>query len=88
MVQKFIEEATDCVTAIEQALEVEDLAQLQETAHGLKGIARNMGADALARMVYELEQWHSYKSDRDPLLLNKIHQEFQRVQAALLQKPS
>jgi two-component system, sensor histidine kinase and response regulator len=55
MVQKFVEEATGCVIAIEQAMEAEDFVQLQETAHGLKGLARNMGADVLAHLAMQIE---------------------------------
>ena len=55
MIQKFIEDALECVTLIEQALDSQDLAKVQETAHGLKGIARNMGADLLAQVAVDLE---------------------------------
>ena len=55
MIQKFIEDALECVTLIEQALDNHDLAQTQESAHGLKGISRNMGATALAQVAIDLE---------------------------------
>jgi HPt (histidine-containing phosphotransfer) domain-containing protein len=84
MVQKFVEDATDCVTAIEHAVDNQEAIQLTETAHGLKGICRNMGADVLAQVAYELEQASAGKLDRDVhAFLGRIHQEFQRVQAAL-----
>jgi signal transduction histidine kinase/DNA-binding response OmpR family regulator len=84
MVQKFMEDATDCVTAIEHAVDNQEAIQLTETAHGLKGICRNMGADILAQVAYELEQASAGKLDRDVhAFLGRIHQEFQRVQAAL-----
>ena len=56
MIQKFVEDALECVTLIEQALDNHDLPHIQETAHGLKGISRNMGADALAEIALELEE--------------------------------
>jgi HPt (histidine-containing phosphotransfer) domain-containing protein len=84
MVQKFVEDATDCVTAITKAIDNQEAIQLTETAHGLKGICRNMGADVLAQIAYELEQASAGKLNRDiPAFLGRIHQEFQRVQAAL-----
>jgi len=84
MAEKFVEDATDCVTAIEQAIDNQEVMRLAETAHGLKGICRNMGADILAQVAYELEQASEGKLDRDiPPFLSKISQEFQRVQATL-----
>jgi ammonium transporter len=84
MVQKFVEDATDCVTAITKAIDNQETMQLTETAHGLKGICRNMGADVLAQVAYELEQASAGKLDRDiPAFPGRILQEFQRVQAAL-----
>jgi len=84
MAEKFVEDATDCVTAIERAIDNHAAMSLTETAHGLKGICRNMGADVLAQMAYELEQASAGKLDPDiPAFLSKISQEFQRVQAAL-----
>jgi len=55
MIQKFMEDALECVILIEQALDNHDLSQIQETAHGLKGISRNMGANALAQVAVDLE---------------------------------
>ncbi len=55
MIQKFVEDSLECVTLIEQAIDNQDLAQIQEAAHGLKGISRNMGATALARVAVDLE---------------------------------
>jgi len=55
MIHRFVEDALECVTRIEQALDNHDLPQIQEAAHGLKGISRNMGAEALAQMALNLE---------------------------------
>ena len=55
MIRRFVEDALQCVTLIEQALDTQDLAKVQEAAHGLKGIARNMGTDALAQVAVDLE---------------------------------
>jgi CheY-like chemotaxis protein len=55
LIQKFVEDALQCVTLIEQALEAHNIHQLQEATHGLKGIARNMGADSLAQLAVNIE---------------------------------
>ena len=55
LIQKFVEDALECVTLIQEALDSQDLAKVKETAHGLKGISRNMGADALAQVALNLE---------------------------------
>jgi CheY-like chemotaxis protein len=55
MIQKFMEDALQCVTLIEQALDAQNIHHLQEAAHGLKGIARNMGADSLAQLAVKIE---------------------------------
>jgi signal transduction histidine kinase/DNA-binding response OmpR family regulator len=55
MIQKFVEDALQCVTLIEQAFDAQNIHHLQEAAHGLKGIARNMGADSLAQLAMKIE---------------------------------
>ena len=55
MIHHFVEDALHCVTLIEEALDTHDLATIQEAAHGLKGISRNMGANALAQVAVALE---------------------------------
>jgi len=55
MIQSFVEDALQCVTLIEQALDTQDLAKVQEAAHGLKGISKNMGANTLAQVALDLE---------------------------------
>ncbi len=55
MIRQFVEDALHCVTLIEQALDGQDLEKIQESAHGLKGISRNMGADDLAQVALDLE---------------------------------
>ena len=84
MLEKFVEDATACVTAIEESIDNHETKRLSETAHGLKGICRNMGADILAQIAYELEQASTGKLNREiPAFLGKICREFQRVQVAL-----
>ncbi len=56
MVSQFILDATTCITALEYAIEQHDIAQVQEIAHGLKGICRNIGAASLGNICWALEQ--------------------------------
>ena len=56
MVHQFVKDATACITKVEQAVETGDHVRLSETAHGLKGICRNIGANRLADLCYELEE--------------------------------
>lgn len=84
MAEKFVEDAMDCVKAIESVIDRREWMDLHEIAHGLKGICRNVGADVLAQVAFELEQASLDGLDRDlPAILSRIHQEFQRVQEAL-----
>jgi CheY-like chemotaxis protein len=55
MLQQFVQDATDCVTAIEEAVISGDPQHLAEAAHGLKGICANMGANNLAALCLDLE---------------------------------
>jgi HPt (histidine-containing phosphotransfer) domain-containing protein len=56
IVQQFVQDATECATAIEQAVASGNPQQLAEAAHGLKGICANMGAKNLADLCLDLEQ--------------------------------
>ena len=56
MASQFLEDAELSIQKIQQAIEHENLIQLVETAHGLKGISRNIGCKSLAEVSLELEQ--------------------------------
>ena len=74
---------------IEESVDNHETIRLSETAHGLKGICRNIGADILAQVPYELEQASAGKLNREiPAFLGKICREFQRVQIALTEVTS
>ena len=63
--QKFLKDALECVTFIEEALENQDLTKVKEAAHGLKGISRNMGADALAQVALDIE--NAFQTEEEPI---------------------
>ncbi|MGD9850704.1 MAG: Hpt domain-containing protein [Nitrospirales bacterium] len=55
MTEKCIEDALQCVTLIEQTVDTHNTRQIQEAAHGLTGIARNMGTGSLAELTVHIE---------------------------------
>ena len=80
MVGQFISDATACVTALEYAIQQNDLSQIQEIAHGLKGICRNMGAEPLGSICLVLEQQKGDQAhDKLSNTLRDLQSEFQRV---------
>ncbi len=84
IVQKFIEDAYQCVTRIEQSLANNDLMNARETAHGLKGIARNIGANSLAQIALDLE--NACKAEKTASLSSfqqTIHDRFQQTRQEL-----
>ncbi|HSF10356.1 MAG TPA: response regulator [Nitrospirales bacterium] len=84
MIQKFVEDALQCVTLIEHALDKHNLTQLNEAAHGLKGISRNMGADSLAQLAVQIEA--TCKAGEVAALSNwepQLHDVFQQTRTEL-----
>ncbi|MCQ8182609.1 EAL domain-containing protein [Methylomonas sp. SURF-1] len=55
MVRYFLEDAPPQIAQIGQAVRDADLGSLRELAHGLKGAARNLGAEKLAEIARQLE---------------------------------
>ena len=84
MIQRFVVDALECVTLIEQALDTDDLAKAREGAHGLKGISRNMGATALAQVAVDLETaCQSKEAASAPSLRITMQDAFQSTRQAL-----
>ena len=55
LVNQFVFDAVVCVEKIQAALESKDCVDVREAAHGLKGMAANMGLTELARIAHEME---------------------------------
>ncbi len=55
IVQQFVEEAGRCIELIQASVSSGDVAALREAAHGLKGIAGNIGALRLQQLALETE---------------------------------
>ena len=84
MLQQFFHDAEDSIHQIQAAVASEDPEQLGLAAHGLKGICRNVGADALATMCVALEkQAHLKAIEHASQQLIDVHQELQNVQAIM-----
>ncbi len=56
MAEQFVTDATNCTQAITQALDQQDVNELAEAAHGLKGICANIGATQLHQIAINIEQ--------------------------------
>ena len=56
MIEQFVSDVSNCVGAIEQALDHDDQEALAEAAHGLKGISANVGATQLHHLALNIEQ--------------------------------
>ncbi|MCA9477456.1 MAG: Hpt domain-containing protein, partial [Nitrospira sp.] len=53
---QFIQDAIQCVEQLEIGLRTDNPSLLREAAHGLKGMANNMGLPALAFVASQLEE--------------------------------
>ena len=56
MVHHFVHDATACVSQFQKALEMGDPKAFAEAAHGLKGIAGNLGVEKLQAIAIQAEQ--------------------------------
>ncbi len=84
MLQQFFRDAEHSIQQIQTAVANEDPAQLGLAAHGLKGICRNVGADALASMCIALEkQAHLVSSEQTSDEVTDLNKELKIVQAIM-----
>ena len=86
LVTQFVNDAMVCVEKIQIALESQHPSDIQESAHGLKGMAANMGLEPLANLAQQLETLGREKNLLDgPPLFESMQKEFVRVHAVLRQ---
>ena len=86
LVTQFINDAMACVEDIQCALDSQCANDMREAAHGLKGMAANMGLESLTKFSHQLETLGREQNLLDsPPLCESIQQEFGRVQTALQQ---
>ena len=81
LVNQFIQDVTVCVTDLHTALDSQDGKALLEAAHGIKGMAKNMGLTELAVLASQLESLGQQNDLQSvALLLESFHIEFSRAQ--------
>ena len=84
VIEQFVHDAQVCVTAIQKAIDHDQPNAIVEAAHGLKGISRNMGAEQLATLCFQIEQngkSQTREEAKDQILA--LQQELARVNQAL-----
>ena len=87
IITQFVQDASGTVTQLQNALDSEDRDALTKTAHGLKGICRNIGVQQLAELAFAMEQQSRHDSFEQ--LGNQfaiMGQELAEVQKALEQE--
>lgn len=80
IVKQFVEEAGECVAALQRGMAEEDLQALAEAAHGLRGMCGNLGAlrlELFSRQV--VEQARAGKLDGLASQIKDIEAEFSTV---------
>jgi len=86
LVNQFVSDATVCVEKIQIACDSQSARDLREAAHGLKGMAANMGLVQLANMSHQLEVIGREQNLLKSLpLFQSMQKEFVRVHTALQQ---
>jgi len=86
LVSQFVLDATTCVEDIQRAVELQCSGDIREAAHGLKGMAANMGLASLTQLSHQLETLGREQNLRESVpLFDTMQQEFVRVQTALQQ---
>ena len=87
IVQQFVADAGVCIEQVQQAVASSDRAMLREAAHGLKGIAGNIGAKRLQTLAREMEEAGKLPScDPSTLSCSQMAAEFENVRSNLTQE--
>ncbi len=84
LVTRFVQDAATIVDKIQTALDSQDAAELRELAHGLKGIAANMGLTGLSTVAHQLEMLGRDENiGGGAVVFETVQKEFARVQVGL-----
>ncbi len=84
LVNQFVSDATVCVERIQEALESNNANEMLEAAHGLKGMAANMGLTQLAKAAHDIEIISQHNRLQDSRsAYDSMQKEFARVHEAL-----
>lgn len=84
MMKQFSADAGECVEQVQKFIhDGDDMEEVAKTAHGLKGISGNVGAEQLQTLALALEQHCRNGSVQDAMALApQIQTEFIKVQQA------
>ncbi|MBD9355473.1 EAL domain-containing protein [Methylomonas albis] len=84
MVGYYLEDAPAQIEQIALALATDNRAQLCESAHGLKGASRNLGAEKLALIARQLEEQAAHAQiENGEALLQQLRDEFRYIEQLL-----
>ena len=84
LVDLFVTDAKSHIAALQRALEHNDMRALERTAHTLKSSCANVGAVAMAKLCFELEQLgRKSKPEGAAQLIAHTAVQYERVRAAL-----
>ena len=89
LIDLFLIDAPGKITQTQQAIEEDDANEVREGIHALKGSARNLHAEALARACENLERSAKKgKLNSAPADLRRIEEELQKVVVVLEKQKS
>jgi len=81
--EKFVTDAGECVEQVQKFLLDGDVEELAKTAHDLKGISGNVGAEGLQSLALVLEQHCRHGTVKEAMAMaSQIQTEFTKVQQA------
>ncbi len=84
LVEQFVRDATTCVDRLQEALDSQKSGDIEATAHGLKGMTRNLGLVALAHMAENIEKFAQEGKVLEGLsLLPALQDEFSKAKKIL-----
>ncbi|UCH90536.1 MAG: response regulator, partial [Nitrospirota bacterium] len=87
IIKQFAQDVAQCVMQLQNAIETENRAELAKTAHGLKGICRNIGVQQLAELAFAMEKNGQHDSfDKLGNQFSTLEKELVQVQKALEQE--
>jgi HPt (histidine-containing phosphotransfer) domain-containing protein len=86
IIETFLETSSQTIQKAKQAFAAQDLAELQQCAHSLKGSAANLGANRLVDLCGQLEErCRAGSLESAPSLLDFIEQQLAQVREDLLE---
>ena len=84
LIQTYINDSSERIEALHQALLGGDLDEFAKTAHSFKGSSINIGAPRLGQVCFEAEKLGKAGAlEQAPAVLEQIYTEFREVQQRL-----